>query len=77
MQSTVPDTIDRPVSISFVTHARCTCPERVCVDACLVAAAGLARRRVRKNDDDDHDDGRMQVEEGKTAYTARVSNQLK
>jgi len=75
---TLPDTIDRSVSISFITYVR-VCPGRVCVDACLVAAAGLARRRVRKNDDDDdddHDDGRMQVEEGK-GYTARVSNQLK
>lgn len=53
------------------------CSGSVCVDACLVAAAGLERRRIRKNDDDDdHDDGRMQVEEGK-GYTARVSNQLK
>lgn len=31
------------------------------VDACLVAAAGIVRRRIRKKDDDDVD-GRMQVE---------------
>lgn len=69
--------IDRSVSISFITYSRVYAPGRVCVDACLVAAAGLERRRIRKNDDDDdHDDGRMQVEEEK-GYTARVSNQLK
>ena len=59
------------------------CSEDVYVDACFIAAAGLARQRVRKNDDDDdddddddHDDGRMQAEERK-GYIARVSNQLK